>query len=126
MPALRQKSLEYICWFKNLKKIEVAHGLKRGGVSERKHNAVVSTFNFYFFVAASQAKCERDELRQFPFRLLAWFVHLKQNEDFGTIDPSVTLEAMRAEKRQEVANVSAARRVCLLVRAERYCSGSDL
>jgi len=53
---------------------------------------------------ASQAKCERDELRQFPFRLLAWFVHLKQNEDFGTIDPSVTLEAMRAEKRQEVAN----------------------
>jgi len=53
---------------------------------------------------ASQAKCEQEELRQFPFRLLAWFVHLKQDNDFGTIDPSATLEQMTEEKRQNVAD----------------------
>lgn len=53
---------------------------------------------------ASQANCEQEELRQFPFRLLAWFVHLKQNDDFGTIDPDTTLEQMTEEKRQNIAD----------------------
>lgn len=52
---------------------------------------------------ASQAKCEESELDQFPFRLLAWFVHLRHNNEFGTIENAANGTEMTREERQEAA-----------------------
>jgi len=53
---------------------------------------------------ASQERCAADELKQFPFRLLAWFVHLKQNDEFGTIDPTHTIKKMNADELESISN----------------------
>lgn len=52
---------------------------------------------------ASQRRCEPEERKQFPFRLMDWFVHLKQNDDFGTVDPAKTLTTITDDERMNVA-----------------------
>jgi len=53
---------------------------------------------------ASQERCAADELKQFPFRLLAWFVHLKQNDEFGMIDPTQTIQKMDDLELENISN----------------------
>lgn len=53
---------------------------------------------------ASQRKCEKEERKQFPFRLMDWFVHLKQNDNFGSVDPDKTLTTISEAERREVAD----------------------
>jgi len=53
---------------------------------------------------ASQRRCELSERKQFPFRLMDWFVHLRQNDDFGSIDPGQTVTTISEEERRAVAD----------------------
>jgi len=55
---------------------------------------------------ASQTKCRAEELRQFPFRLLDWFVHLKDTNEFGSVDPRKTITTINLVERRETAEVS--------------------
>ena len=62
--------------------------------------------HFVSLSLASQRRCEPEERKQFPFRLMDWFVHLKQNDDFGTVDPGKTLTTITEDERRDVATVS--------------------
>ncbi|XP_078493859.1 SPARC isoform X2 [Ciona intestinalis] len=52
---------------------------------------------------ASQAKCQSHELQQFPFRLLDWFVHLKDVDEFGSVDYQKTVMSLSESDRRAVA-----------------------
>lgn len=48
---------------------------------------------------ASQKKCKRDEYEQFPVRLLDWFMHLHQIDEFGRLDPNTNIKQVTSEER---------------------------
>uniref|UniRef100_H2YSB9 EF-hand domain-containing protein n=1 Tax=Ciona savignyi TaxID=51511 RepID=H2YSB9_CIOSA len=48
-------------------------------------------------------KCKASELKQFPFRLLDWFVHLKDVDEFGTVDHAKSLVSISEQDRRDVA-----------------------
>lgn len=65
-----------------------------------------SLLTAYYFGLASQLKCQPQELKQFPFRLLDWFIHLKDADEFSVMDPKKTITTIALEERKEVAAVS--------------------
>nr|XP_002735796.1 PREDICTED: SPARC-like isoform X1 [Saccoglossus kowalevskii] len=67
--------------------------------SKRKHIAVA----FEGKCIASQEPCSADEYMQFPHRLLLWFVHLKEIDEFGSIHPDSSLRTMDVAEREEIA-----------------------
>ncbi|XP_786595.1 SPARC [Strongylocentrotus purpuratus] len=52
---------------------------------------------------ASQKACTTDEFLQFPSRLLEWFMHLKEKNEFGRIDPNRRITLVDNALRMQVA-----------------------
>lgn len=52
---------------------------------------------------ASQKACTKEEFSQFPYRLLEWFMHLKENDEFGRIDPNRRISYIDIAQREQVA-----------------------
>ncbi|CAK8679314.1 unnamed protein product [Clavelina lepadiformis] len=50
---------------------------------------------------ASQTKCHSEQLREFPFRLMDWFVHLKDTDEFGSIDPRKSFPRTKTKQERE-------------------------
>ena len=64
-----------------------------------------SDSNESFPSTASQASCEKEELRQFPFRLLDWLVHLRDTDEFGTTNLRKSLATLSDAERRKAAQV---------------------
>ncbi|XP_070545250.1 SPARC-like [Ptychodera flava] len=52
---------------------------------------------------ASQDRCENDEIAQFPHRLLQWFQHLREVDEFGTVDMESSISTLSVQRRQALA-----------------------
>ncbi|XP_041485866.1 SPARC-like [Lytechinus variegatus] len=52
---------------------------------------------------ASQGVCTPDEFAQFPYRLLEWFMHLKEKDEFGRIDPNRRITLVDNDLRHQIA-----------------------
>lgn len=55
---------------------------------------------------ASQKKCKDDEFQQFPVRLLDWFLHLHEIDQFGRLDPNTNIKQKTPQERSMYATVS--------------------
>ncbi|XP_071830104.1 SPARC-like [Apostichopus japonicus] len=52
---------------------------------------------------ASQKKCKDDEFQQFPVRLLDWFLHLHEIDEFGRLDPNTNIKQKTPQERSMYA-----------------------
>ncbi|XP_077999290.1 SPARC-like [Glandiceps talaboti] len=52
---------------------------------------------------ASQEPCQDYEYEQFPRRLLEWFLHLKENDEFGSINPRSTTRSLSMQEKRSLA-----------------------
>lgn len=70
-----------------------------------KFFTIVLSLVFFFPCTASQKACTTDEFLQFPSRLLEWFMHLKEKNEFGRIDPNRRITLIDNVLRMQVAMV---------------------
>lgn len=59
--------------------------------------------SYYGECIARQGACSDAEGGQFPFRLLEWFLHLKEIDAFGTVDPSSSQASLDRQQRTLLA-----------------------
>lgn len=52
---------------------------------------------------ASQKKCKGLELEQFPVRLLDWFLHLNEIDEYGRLDPNTNIKQKTPDQRMMYA-----------------------
>ncbi|XP_072038229.1 SPARC-like [Amphiura filiformis] len=52
---------------------------------------------------ASQEECVKDELMQFPHRVLEWFLHLKEIDEFGQLDSNNNIRKISDEERETIS-----------------------
>ena len=43
---------------------------------------------------------------QFPHRVLEWFLHLKEIDEFGRLDPTNNIRKISDEEREQISRVS--------------------
>ncbi|MBN3319258.1 SPRC protein, partial [Atractosteus spatula] len=55
------------------------------------------------FNLAKQAPCSKEELAEFPFRLLNWFLHLREIDEFEKVNDSSTHALMTKRERKGLA-----------------------
>lgn len=67
----------------------------------RKHRQI--TVSYHGECLAKQAPCSKEDFAEFPFRLLNWFLHLREIDEFGVVNDTTTQALMTKKQRKELA-----------------------